>query len=95
MAVTKKDVDTVAELARLYFTDKEKEELQKTLNDILVYFDKLSELDTENVEPLIHILPLDNVMREDIVKPSLDQKTALKNAPKQGKGHYVIPKVIE
>jgi aspartyl-tRNA(Asn)/glutamyl-tRNA(Gln) amidotransferase subunit C len=95
MSVTRKDVDTVAALARLYFTEKEKEELMGTLNNILTYFDKLSELDTNDVEPLTHILPVQNVMREDEVKPSFDQETTLKNAPKHGRGHFVIPKVIE
>ena len=95
MSVTRNDVDTVAVLARLYFTDEEKEELKVTLNDILKYFDKLSELDTEGVEPLTHILPVQNVMRGDDVKPSYDQETALKNAPKHDRGHFVIPKVIE
>jgi len=95
MAVTKKDVDTVAALARLSFTDEEKEEMMDILNNILEYFDKLSELDTEDVEPLTHILPVQNVMRGDDVKPSYDQETALKNAPKHDRGHFVIPKVIE
>ena len=95
MAVTRKDVDTVAALARLYFTDEEKEEMMGVLNNILEYFDKLSELDTEDVEPLTHILPVQNVMREDDVKESYDQQTALKNAPKHDRGHFVIPKVIE
>ena len=95
MAVTKKDVDTVSALARLYFTDEEKEELMGTLNNILEYFDKLTELDTEDIEPLTHILPVQNVMRDDVVKPSFDQETALKNAPKYARGHFVIPKVIE
>ncbi len=95
MAVTRKDVDTVAVLARLSFTDAEKEELTGTLNDILGYFDKLSELDTSNVEPLTHILPVHNVMREDTVNPSFDQETALANAPQSSHGHFVIPKVIE
>ena len=95
MAVTRKDVDTAATLARLYFTDEEKEELMDTLNNILEYFDKLSELDTEDVKPLTHILPVQNVMRDDEVKPSFDQETALKNAPKHDRGHFVIPKVIE
>ncbi len=95
MAVTREDVDTVGALARLYFTDEEKEELMDTLNNILEYFDKLSELDTEDVEPLTHILPVQNVMRDDEVKPSFDQETALKNAPKHDRGHFVIPKVIE
>lgn len=95
MAVTREDVDNVAALARLYFTDEEKEEMIGTLNDILEYFDKLSELDTEDIEPLTHILQVQNVMREDEVKPSFDQKTALKNAPKHDRGHFVIPRVIE
>ena len=95
MAVTRKDVETVASLARLYFTEEEKVEMEGTLNNILGYFDKLSELDTKGVEPLAHILPVQNVMRPDEVKPSLDQKTTLENAPKQSRGHFVIPKVIE
>ena len=95
MSVTKKDVDEVASLARLSFTEPEKEELIGTLNNILGYFDKLSELDTKNVEPLTHILPVQNVMREDVVKPSLDRDTVFKNAPKHARGHFVIPKVIE
>ena len=95
MAVTKQDVDTIAKLARLYFTEEEKEELMSTLNSILDYFDKLSELDTEDVEPLTHILPVQNVMREDTEQESFDQKTALANAPKHERGHFVIPKVIE
>jgi aspartyl-tRNA(Asn)/glutamyl-tRNA(Gln) amidotransferase subunit C len=95
MSVTRKDVDTAAALARLSFTEEETERLMGTLNDILGYFDKLSELDTENVEPLTHILPVQNVMREDTVKPSLDQETALENAPRAEHGFFVIPKVIE
>ena len=95
MAVTKKDVDTVAGLARLTFTEKEADELVGTLNNILEYFDKLSELDTENVEPLTHILEVRNVMRKDEIKPSYDQETALGNAPKHSRGHFVIPKVID
>ena len=95
MAVAKKDVDTVAGLARLYFTDSEKEELISTLNSILEYFDKLSELDTKGVEPLTHILPVENVMRKDEVKESLGQEKALENAPKHRNGHFVIPKVID
>ncbi len=95
MSVTRKDVDTVATLARLSFTDEEKEQLTGTLNDILGYFDKLSELGTENVEPLTHILPVRNVMREDTVNPSFGQETALANAPRAERGHFVIPKVIE
>lgn len=95
MAVTRKDVETVSTLARLSFNEEEKAELTKNLNDILGYFDKLSELDTEHVEPLTHILPVQNVMREDRTHQSFDQETALANAPQAENGHFVIPKVIE
>ncbi len=95
MSVTKKDVETVAGLARLYFTDEEKDDMAGVLNNILEYFDKLSELDTKHVEPLTHILPVQNVMRDDVVKESFDQETALANAPKHDRGHFVIPKVID
>jgi len=95
MSVTRKDVDTVAALARLSFSDEEKERMEDVLNSILGYFDKLSELDTDDVEPLTHILPVSNVMRPDEVQPSFDQETSLANAPKAGRGHFVIPRVIE
>ena len=87
MAVTRKDVEQVAALARLYYPDEEKDEIAATMNNILAYFDKLSELDTDAVEPLTHILPVENVMRADDV--------ALANAPKHARGHFVIPRVIE
>ena len=95
MSVTKKDVDTVAQLARLSFDENEKEQLVGTLNGILDYFNKLGELDTSDVEPLTHILPVENVMRSDEVRDQLDQDTALANAPKSGNGHFIIPRVIE
>ena len=95
MSVTRHDVDTIATLARLSFTDDEAEEMTGTLNQILQYFDKLSELDTSGVEPLAHILPVENVVRDDVVVPSFDQDTALANAPKHDQGHFVVPRVIE
>ena len=95
MAVTIKEVDNIATLARLHFSEKEKEDLMNIMNNILDYFNKLSELDTENVEPLTHILPVRNVMRDDEVKETLDRDTVLANAPKHYRGHFVIPKVID
>lgn len=95
MPVTGRDVENIASLARLSFTENEAEEMTGTLNRILEYFDKLSELDTSEVEPLAHILPVENVVREDTVVPSFDQDTALANAPKHDQGHFVIPRVIE
>ena len=95
MSVTRRDVDTIATLARLSFTDSEADEMTGTLNQMLQYFDKLSELDTSQVEPLAHILPVENVVRDDVVVPSFDQETALANAPKHDQGHFVVPRVIE
>jgi len=95
MSVSTKDVESIATLARLSYSEAEKEEMSSVLNSILGYFDKLSELDTENVEPLTHILPVQNVMRPDVIKDSVGQEKALENAPESDKGHFVIPKVIE
>lgn len=95
MSVTRNDVENIAGLARLSFSDQEKDELTDVLNGILEYFGKLSELDTSGVEPLTHILPVQNVMREDVVQEPIGQESALENAPLSDRGHFVIPKVIE
>ena len=94
MAVTIKDVEHIAELARLEFDEKEKEKLTHELNDILKYIEKLNELDTSNVEPLSHVIELSNVFRDDIVKPSIPPEEALKNAPAKKDTLFKVPKVI-
>ena len=95
MGVTRKDVQKVADLARLKLDEEEMDEMTSQLNDILDYFEKLQELDTEDVEPLSHVLPLKNISREDKVEPSLTQEEALKNAPEKGRGHFKVPRVID
>jgi aspartyl-tRNA(Asn)/glutamyl-tRNA(Gln) amidotransferase subunit C len=57
--------------------------------------DVLGELDTENVKPTAHVLPLKNVFREDVVKPSLDRDLALSNAPEREDGYFKVPKILE
>jgi len=94
MPVTIKDVEHVAKLARLEFSDEEKEKLTHQLNQILDYMDKLNELDTSNVEPLSHVIELKNVFREDVVTPSLTPEEALKNAPARTEKFFRVPKVI-
>jgi aspartyl-tRNA(Asn)/glutamyl-tRNA(Gln) amidotransferase subunit C len=84
MAVTKKDVEYIAELAKLKFKD---EELEK-------FTEQLNELDTTNVEPLSHPVEGSNVFREDVVKPSIDREEALKNAPDRSELFFKVPKVI-
>jgi aspartyl-tRNA(Asn)/glutamyl-tRNA(Gln) amidotransferase subunit C len=95
MAVTRKDVEHIAELARLTFKVDELESFTRQLNDILAYMDKLNELDTSNVEPLSHPVERVNVFREDIVKPSIDREEALRNAPERSDLFFKVPKVID
>ncbi len=95
MKITKKEVEYVARLARLSLNEKEKEKMTAQLDSILQYVDTLSKLDTKNVEPTSHVLPLNNVWREDIAKPSTPQEEILANAPEQAEGFYKVKKVIE
>jgi aspartyl-tRNA(Asn)/glutamyl-tRNA(Gln) amidotransferase subunit C len=94
MSVTIKEVEHIAALARLEFSDEEKEKFTHQLNDILQYIEKLNELDTANVEPLSHVIELSNVFRDDVVKPSISTEEALKNAPAKVDTLFKVPKVI-
>jgi len=94
MAVTIKDVEHIARLAKLEFNEDEKVEFTKQFNEILAFMEKLNELDTSNVEPLSHVIELQNVFREDEVKPSVASEEALKNAPAKNENFFKVPKVI-
>ncbi len=94
MSVTKKDVEYIAELARLTFKKEELESFTHQLNEILSYVDKLNELNTENVEPLSHPVENINVFRNDELKPSITTEDALKNAPYKTDEFFKVPKVI-
>jgi aspartyl-tRNA(Asn)/glutamyl-tRNA(Gln) amidotransferase subunit C len=93
--VTIKDVEHIAELAKLKFTDSEKEKLQGELNKVLEYIDKLNELDLTNVEPLENINESENVFREDEAKICLTKEEALKNAPSKTENFFKVPKVLD
>lgn len=95
MSVTRDDVKKVAKLARLSFTDEEETRLVADLNQMLTYVASLDELDTSQVAPTAHVLPLSNVFRPDEPTQSLTQEAALANAHKSGHGHFRVPKVIE
>ncbi len=88
-------IEHVALLARLKLRDGEKELFSKQVGNIIEYIDKLNELDTTNVEPTAHILPMKNVFREDKLNPSLSQDRALQNAPDRNNSFYRVPKIIE
>ncbi|MCB0726705.1 MAG: Asp-tRNA(Asn)/Glu-tRNA(Gln) amidotransferase subunit GatC [Ignavibacteriae bacterium] len=95
MAVSLKDVDKIATLAKLKFSGTEKEKLQKDLNKILEYIDHLNELDLEGVEPLENINETENVLRKDEVYTWLTTEEALKNAPSKTGKFFKVPKVLD
>ncbi|MCK4403693.1 MAG: Asp-tRNA(Asn)/Glu-tRNA(Gln) amidotransferase subunit GatC [candidate division Zixibacteria bacterium] len=94
MPITLKDVEYVANLAKLELSQKEKVKFQKELDNIIKYIDQLNELNTENVLITSRVVPLENVFREDRVLPSLPQDNALANAPQKKDGFFKVPKVI-
>ncbi len=93
--ITKKDVEYIAGLARIHLQENEIKKLTTNLEDILGYIEKLEKLDVSQVEPTSHALPVQNVFRDDVVRPSLAQTDALKNAPQQHNGAFKVPQVIE
>ena len=90
-----KTVDEIAHLARLEFNDEAKGEILNNMNRMLAFVDKLNELNTDNVEPLIYMTEERSVLREDEVKVTLTQQEALKNAPKKDSDYFKVPKVID
>ena len=89
------EVKKVAKLARLELTETELEEFTSQLSAILDYVAKMNELDTESVEPLAHCLPISNVFRQDVVKPSLGTEKALANAPERDNEFFKVPKILD
>ncbi|MGZ3883100.1 MAG: Asp-tRNA(Asn)/Glu-tRNA(Gln) amidotransferase subunit GatC [Bacteroidia bacterium] len=90
-----KTVDEIAHLARLEFNSAAKEGILNDMNRMLVFVDKLNELNTDNVEPLIYMTPETNVLREDTAQQTVTQAEALKNAPKKDSDYFKVPKVID
>lgn len=89
------DIKHVAHLARLELSIEEAEKLGAQISQILGYIEKLKELDVTGVEPTSHAVPLSNVTRSDVVQPSLSQEDALRNAPAQANGVFLVPKIVE
>lgn len=92
--ITLKEVENIALLARLEIEESEKSSYQKDLSNILSLVEKINQMDLKNIEPTSHILNIQNIMREDKTKESLEQAKVLSNAPKQKDGFIVVPKVI-
>ena len=95
MKITKKEVEHVAHLARLELREEDKEKLTEQLSAILEYVEKLNELDTKDIEPTSHVLPIENVFKEDRVGDSLSVDRSLANAPEKEKGHFKVPKIVD
>jgi len=95
VSATQIDVKYVAHLARLALTPEEEQKLGAQLGHILGYIEKLKELDVTNVEPTAHAVPLVNVTRPDELRPSLSHGEAMRNAPAQTNGLFLVPKIVE
>jgi aspartyl-tRNA(Asn)/glutamyl-tRNA(Gln) amidotransferase subunit C len=95
MKIDSKTVDKLADLAKLEYDEAGREEIVKDLNRIVGFIEKLNELDTSSVEPLIYLTDTTNVMRDDVVKQEITQQEALKNAPKKDSDYIKAPKVID
>lgn len=94
MSLSRQDVEKISLLARLQLTEEELTVMTEQLSQIVQYVDQLSELETDNVEPMAHAAELFNVFADDKARPSLDRKEALRNAPKQDDEYYRVPAVL-
>jgi len=91
----KMDIEKVARLARLELSEEEKETFGNQMEQILTYMEQLNRLDTKDVEPTSHAIPIYNVFRGDEVKPSFPQEGVLGIAPDEEDGHFKVPRIIE
>ena len=95
MRLTPEEVEHVALLARLRLTDEERERFTTQLNSILEHFEQLEQIDTSEVPPMSHAVPMANVLRGDEPTPSLTPEEALQNAPGKARDCFQVPRVIE
>ncbi|MCI8426713.1 MAG: Asp-tRNA(Asn)/Glu-tRNA(Gln) amidotransferase subunit GatC [Lachnospira sp.] len=88
-------IDYVGILAKLELTSDEKEQAKKDMASMLDYIDKLGELDTTGIEPMSHVFPVENVMREDIVTNGDGSRQTLANAPERNDDAFIVPKTVD
>ena len=93
--ISDETIEYVGILAKLELSEAEKEQAKKDMGRMLDYIDKLGELDTENVEPMSHIFPIQNVFREDVVTNSDTREALLSNAPEQKDDMFMVPRTFE
>ena len=92
---TEIDIKYVAHLARLSLTSEEERVIGAQLEHVLGYIEKLKTADVEGVEPTAHPFPLNNVTRPDETHASLPHEEAMRNAPAQANGLFIVPKIVE
>ncbi|MBD5501348.1 MAG: Asp-tRNA(Asn)/Glu-tRNA(Gln) amidotransferase subunit GatC [Lachnospiraceae bacterium] len=93
--ISDETIEYVGILAKLELTGEEKEQAKKDMGSMLDYIDKLGELDTDGIEPMSHVFPVNNVFREDVVTNGDDREAILKNAPEEKDGMFVVPRTFE
>ena len=93
--ISDETIEYVGILAKLELSGEEKEQAKKDMGRMLDYIDKLNELDTEGVEPMSHIFPVNNVFRDDEVANGDDSENMLLNAPQKKEGTYMVPKTFD
>lgn len=89
--IEREQVLHVARLSRLSLDEREVTEMQEDLSSILDHVDRLSEIDIEGIEPTSHVVPLENVLREDVARPSLEREVSLAQAPDSSDGAFRVP----
>ena len=95
MEVNNKLIQDIAKLSKLEFNKSSNEKMKKDLKKILAFVDKLNEIDTENIDPLVYLSEEENVLRPDQISKSLTQKQALKNAPQKDSDYFKVPTVLK
>lgn len=95
MNITPELVDKLANLSKLQFNAAEKEAITADLEQMITFVEKLNELDTTGIEPLQHLCANENLLREDVVQPSLPANIALQNAPQKQEPYFMVPKMIK
>ncbi len=92
--ISRKDLEHIGWLARIELSEEDKDKYTPKLNSVLDYFGELDKADTEGVQPIYHVLPVNNVFREDSPTKSLSQEEALSNAPRKQDGFFKAPRMM-
>lgn len=92
--ISRKDLEHIGWLARIELSEEDKDKYTPRLNSILDYFSELDKVDTEDIPPTYHVLPMSNVFREDAPVKSLSQEEALSNAPRKQDGFFKAPRMM-